>query len=108
MSVNRLPVILLAAGVLLKAFAVVLWRVSKIPVLLNLAMRYDPGAFYFAQEGVTLLFDQRRIAPTSQEIAMFEVLLICGFGIECLAVGYCIKWVVEWLRRVAPREGRSA
>lgn len=95
MSIRRLPVMFLMGGLLVKALLVILWRVSKGPEFTALLTTYDPGAFTFAEKGAALFFDQRRIAPTPGESALFEVLLVIGFGLECMLVGLIVRWFLQ-------------
>lgn len=95
---------LLVGGLLVKALLVILWRVTRGPELMALLTTYDPGAFTFAEKGAALFFDQRRIAPTPGESALFEVLLVIGFGIECFLVGLLVRW---FLQRDQSQRGRE-
>jgi hypothetical protein len=99
MARKRLPAVFLVGGMALKGLLVIAWRLSKAPALLALLTTYDPAGFWFAERTTALLFDHRRIAPTPVEAATFEVLLIVGFGIECLIAGLVISWI---LRRPRP------
>lgn len=85
---RRLPMLFLVAGLAIKGLLVLAWRFSRAPELANLLTSYDPGAFAFAEKGVALLFDPRRIAPTPGESLAFEFLLVLGFGLECMALGF--------------------
>lgn len=84
---KRLPVLFLVAGLAFKGLLVLAWRISEAPELSNLLTIWDPGAFAFAEKGVALIFDPRRIAPTPGEALTFELLLILGFGLESMVVG---------------------
>lgn len=104
MARKRLPAVFFFGGMVLKGLLVVAWRLSKAPALLGLLTTYDPVGFWFAERTTALLFDQRRIAPTSMEALTFELLLILGFGLECLIVGLIIFWIV---RRPGPQHIES-
>jgi len=93
-NIKRLPVIFLVVGLVLKTILVLPWRLSQAPGLLKLAIYYDPGAFHFAERSAGLLFDQRRLVPTSGESVLFEIFLFIGFGIECLLVGFLLRWLL--------------
>jgi hypothetical protein len=98
MNIKRLPIVFLVVGIALKAMLVLLWRLSQIPAILKLLVYYDPGAFHFAEKMAGLFFDQRRLAPTPAESILFEIFLITGFGIECLAIGFLAQWVLRHYR----------
>jgi hypothetical protein len=108
MARKRLPAVFLVGGMALKGLLVIAWRLSKAPALLALLTTYDPAGFWFAEKTRALLFDQRRIAPTPAEAVTFEVLLIVGFGIECLIVGLVIFWILRKLRPPQPIESSVA
>jgi hypothetical protein len=93
MDARRLPIVFMIGGFVCKGLLVGLWRLFKIPEVLNLLTTYDPVAFAFAQRGAALFFDTRRIAPTSGESALFEVLLVIAFSVECLLLGFIIPMV---------------
>lgn len=108
-TIQRLPTLFLAAGLVLKGLLVLTWRLFRIPELLGLLTTYDPGAFWLAEKTTALIFDQRRIAPSSAETIAFELLLIVGFGIECLLLGLLIRWFLRRPNRAAGHTGsRSA
>lgn len=85
---RRLPVLFFVAGLAVKGLLVLAWKFSKAPELSNLLTTYDPGAFALAEKGVGLLFDTRRLAPTPGEALAFDLLLVLGFGLECMVVGF--------------------
>ena len=95
MNIKRLPVVFLLVGLALKTTVLLLWRLSQAPSLLKLAIYYDPGAFHFAEKAAGLFFDQRRLAPTPGESALFDVFLVIGFGIECFVLGLIVQWVLR-------------
>jgi hypothetical protein len=95
MNIKRLPIAFLVAGLVLKTLVLVGWKLWKFPSLLNLAIYYDPGAFHFAERAAGLFFDQRRLAPTPGESALFHVFLIIGFGIECFLIGFLCQWLLR-------------
>ena len=103
MNIKRLPIAFMIGGLVLKALLVLLWKFFRVPELMGLLTTYDPGAFAFAEKGAGLFFDQRRIAPAPGESALFEVLLVIGFGIECLLVGLLVRWFLR--RYQSPRAG---
>ncbi len=90
---RRLPILFLVAGLAIKGLLVLTWRFSQAPELFNLLTSYGPGVFAFAEKGVALLFDPRRIAPTPGESLAFEFLLVLGFGLECIVVGFLCQMV---------------
>lgn len=98
---RRLPILFLVAGLAIKGLLVLAWRFSQAPELSNLLTSYDPGAFAFAEKGVALLFDPRRIAPTPGESLAFELLLVLGFGLECMIVGFLCQMFLR-SRRAQP------
>ena len=93
MKTARLPLIFLVAGLVLKGYLVLLFRLRQIPELIPIVIDYDPGGFWFAEQVTPLFFDPRRFAPTLQEAFFFDVLLVVGFGIECFLIGLLIRWV---------------
>jgi hypothetical protein len=105
MNIKRLPIAFLVVGLVFKTLLVFLWRLWKFPGVLNLLIYYDPGAFHFAEKMAGLFFDQRRLAPTSGESALFEIFLVIGFGIECLVLGFVVQWVLRRFR--GPRSAPS-
>jgi len=98
---KRLPMLFLIAGLAIKGLLVLAWRFSQAPELSKLLTSYDPGALVFAEKGVALLFDPRRIAPTPGESLAFELLLVLGFGLECMIVGFLCQILLRF-RRVEP------
>jgi hypothetical protein len=104
MNIRRLPIAFLVLGLGIKALLVLLWRLWQLPVLPNLLVHYDPGAFHFAEKMTRLFFDPRRLAPPPGEALLFEVFLVIGFGIECLLIGLLVQWVLIRFRvtRSAP------
>lgn len=100
---KRLPLLCLIAGLAIKGLLVLAWRISRASELYSLLTNYDPGAFAFAEKGVALLFDPRRIAPTPSESIAFEFLLVLGFGLECMIVGFLCQ-MFRRSKRVVPVE----
>jgi hypothetical protein len=84
----RTPTLFLICGLVLKAVLVVFWRFSRAPEVLTLLTNYDPVSFWFAEKGVGLFFDSRRIAPGAGEALLFELILVAVFGLECMVVGF--------------------
>lgn len=95
---KRIPILLLVAGLCVKGLLVLALRFSHAPELLNLLTTYDPCAFAFAENTVSLLFDPRRIAPTPSEAVAFDLLLILGFGLECMLVGFLVQIFLHYRR----------
>ncbi len=93
MKIQRLPILLAGCGLVLKGVEILLWRLFQPPLVGKLILTYDPGALWLANTVTPLFFDQRRIAPTTGEAALFEVFLAIGFGLECLLLGSVIQWL---------------
>lgn len=93
MQSKRYPLIFFIGGAAVKTFLIGLWRVTPSPELFHLLTDYDPGAFAFANCGSSLFFDPRRIAPVPGEAMIFEILLVIGFGFECLLIGLLVRWL---------------
>jgi hypothetical protein len=91
MCLRRLPVLLMLGGIGLKGAEVLMWRLSLIPELLKVAIKYDPVPFWLAQTLSPLVFDQRRIFPTAAEATMFDAVLIIACGLEFLLFGFAIQ-----------------
>jgi hypothetical protein len=87
------------AGVLIKVLLVALTKLGDFPSAIDVATRYDPGAFMVANWGSSLFFDPKRIAPGNGEVQFFEALLVIGFGVECLLFGYFIRWLLDVIHR---------
>lgn len=103
MTSKWLPAVFLVGGLVMKGLLLAVWKRFNSLALLNLLTTYDPGAFWFAEKTTALLFDQRRIYPTYQEAIAFELLLVVGFGLECLLVGMVVTWFLRRRRMVEPR-----
>ena len=95
MNIKRLPIVFLAGGLASKALLVLLWKLWQLPGLFGMLISYDPVAFIFAERVAGVFFDQRRFFPTPGEASLFEVLLVIGFGIECLLVGFMLQWLLR-------------
>ena len=95
MNIKRLPIVLLVVGLAFKGILVVLWRLWQIPRLPDLLIYYDPGARYFAEVMTRLFFDYRGITMAAGAPAFYEVFLVVGFGIECLLVGFLLRWLLH-------------
>jgi|ERR1051326_4154917 hypothetical protein len=109
MTVDRIAMVFSLVGTAFKGLVVLLWRLWRFPQLLALATTYDPGGVWFADKLIVLFFDQRRLAPTTAEAVTYEVLLVVGFGIECLLVGAIVGWIARLSsRRRSPEdEGKN-
>ena len=88
---QRLPLLLLLCGALLKASLVVGWRITRNETTFKILTIYDPVSFWLAELGVGLAFDQRRIGPSPLEALTFEVLLILGFALQCFVLGMILR-----------------
>jgi hypothetical protein len=96
-SMKRLPIAFMVGGLLFKAGLEALWKLTGFPEIARLLTTFDPGAVWFATKVTSVLFDQRRIAPTPAEATMFALLLILGFGLECLFLGIIVQqFRVRW------------
>ena len=103
MNRRRLPFILLGLGALTKALLVALTKLGDFPLLITIATRYDPVAFGLANWGSSLLFNPKRLAPGNGEVAVFEALLVVGFGAECFLLGFVIRWFLELTQPTRPK-----
>jgi len=92
MNTKRYPIVFLVGGMMLKGLLVLLSGLIQSAALVSLLTTYDPLAFAFANWGSSLFFDPRRIAPGPGEAQIFGVLLVIGFGIECLLIGFVVRW----------------
>jgi hypothetical protein len=99
MTIKRLPTILFAVGIALKAVEVILWRYFQPSLIYSLAVTYDPLAFWFANATIARIFDQWRIFPELLKPTLFDLLQIIGFGLECLIVGFMVQMLRGWFRR---------
>ena len=95
MSIKRLPITFLFGGVAFKALLVFLWKLWHLPLLANVLIYYDPGARYFAEEITRLFFDYGGLTLAPGAPRFYEVVLVIGFGIECLLVGLLAQWVLR-------------
>ena len=95
----------IADGIPFKTLLVLLWRLWQLPVLRNLLVYYDPGAFHFAERMTRLFFDHKGITMAPGSPAFFEIFLVIGFGIECFVLGFVVQWVLR--RFGSPRSARS-
>ena len=95
MNLKRIPLALFVMAVLVKLLLVVCWRLFHAGGLLSALTTYDPVAFVFAETIIGALFDQRRIVPGQAEGAVFDILLIVGSGLECLLIGYGVRYVLR-------------
>lgn len=100
---RRPPALFLILGLTVKGLLILIWRFNPAPELFELLISYDPAAFAFAEKGVALLFDPRRIAPTPAESLVFEILLALGFGLECMLIAFLCQMLVrsKGTRRIA-------
>jgi|SRR5579862_3205623 len=74
-------------GVVIKSLLMLLWKIFHAPQLLSIIFTWDPLPFAMASKLSSLLFDQRRVAPTEGESITFVVALVVGCGLEFAAVG---------------------
>jgi hypothetical protein len=107
MNRRRLPFVFFGAGVLIKLLLIGLTKLGDFPSVVSIATRYDPFAFMFANWGASLFFSAKRIAPGNGEVQIFEALLAIGFGVECLLLGYIIRWLLGVIPKVPRRYQRS-
>ena len=105
MNIRRLPIAFLVLGLAFKTFLVLLWRYWHSGVLLNLLIYYDPGARYFAEKVTRLFFDYGGITLAPGANAFFDVVLVIGFGIECLLAGFLLRWLLGHFQGQRPDEG---
>jgi hypothetical protein len=94
MNFKRLPILFLVVGIALKAMLVLIWRLSHIPAVLKLLIKYDPAAHRFAEEMTRLFFYHGGFTFAPGAPMSFEVFLVIGFGIECLLLGFVVQWVL--------------
>ncbi len=83
MSLKRLALTVFLTGSVLKATLIIIWRLSRPPVLGLVLTKYDPVAFYVAERTTPIFFGQKRLFPGAGEGLFFEVVLAVAFGIEC-------------------------
>jgi len=89
-----MPVLLMLAGMLLNTVLILAFRLWQTPWVLVPIVELDPLSFEFAEIGLSLFFDRRGIAPSPAQSVAFEGFLVIGFGAQCLAIGYVIRWLV--------------
>jgi hypothetical protein len=99
MNLKRLAITVFLASSALKAALIIIWRVSRLPVLGLLLTKYDPAAFYVAERTTPIFFDQKRLFPGAGEGLFFEVVLTLAFGIECLVIACIVWWFLRSLRQ---------
>ena len=92
--IRRLPIAFLVVGLAFKTSLVLLWRHGSFPGLLNLSIYYDPGASYFAERMTRLFFDHGGITFAPGANMFFDIVLVIGFGIECLVSGLLLRWLL--------------
>jgi hypothetical protein len=106
MNIKRLPLALLATGLVFKTSLVLLWRYDwRFPGLPNLAVYYDPGARYFSEKVTRLFFDFGGITLAPGANTFFDICLVIGFGIECYVLGFVARWL--WGRFGHSEDARS-
>lgn len=105
MNIRRLPIALLAVGLVFKTFLLTLWRFWKPVAVMNLLINYDPGARYFAEKITHLFFDYGGITFAPGANACYEVSLVIGFGMECLLAGFLLRWLLGRFQDQRPNEG---
>jgi hypothetical protein len=94
----RLPLWCALFGVALKALLFLGWTVSENVILVRLLTVYDPISLWLAEEGVSVIFDGRRIWPGGPESLTFEVLLVLGFSLQCFVLGGLVQWLLQTLK----------
>ncbi len=102
---RRLPWILLAAGMVLKAALLALYHVTSTGRYLVLAVGWDPLAVRLTDATVGLFFRAGYAAPGNLEYGLWLVLLVLFFGLECFAVGSLVARVAR-LARPRRAQGR--
>ncbi len=105
MNIKRLPIAFLILGLVFKAFLLVVWRYWRPVAVMDLLIHYDPGARYLAEKVTHLLFDYGGITFAPGANACYEVVLVIGFGIECLLAGFLLRWVLGRFQGQRPDEG---
>jgi len=101
MRTRNLPFLFFLVGVALKGLGVAAWHLWQPDRLDEVLVRFDPLAVWLGDTVTALVFDQRPIAPSEAEIWSFEVLLVLGFGLEFLLLGFVVRLA---LRRFQKRE----
>ncbi len=92
---NHLPLILLTTGLSVKAFLILVWRIFDSRELLRALIVFDPASVWLSEKMTAFLFDSRRLAPTYAEIAVYELFLVIGFGLECFILGVLAAWLLR-------------
>jgi hypothetical protein len=87
----RMPLILMAVGFAAKGAGVIIYRRFQPPGLGAALTTYDPLGFRFADAVLPLFFDLRGIAPPAAASAVFEVVLVMGFAVQCFILGLAIS-----------------
>jgi len=90
----RLPVIFLIVGLGLKGLLDIGWRLTKSPAILRWLTDYDPISLWFADKPTALLFSPGCFGRSGEAVT-FEVLLVGGFGMQCLVVGSTIALLLQ-------------
>ena len=108
MNIKRLPIAFLIMGLVFKAFLLVLWRHWRPVAVMDLLTYYDPGARYLAENVTHLLFDYGGITFAPGANACYEVVLVIGFGIECLLAGFLLRWLLGRFQGQRPNEGLAS
>jgi hypothetical protein len=112
MSTRRIPIAFLAGGLLLKGSLALLWNFVKSPVVSTLLTTSDPGALWLATRTTEVIFgvsNARKEIPAPAEPAIFVLLLIVGFGLECLMIGFVVQRAWRQKRAlVTPEETLTA
>jgi len=83
----------MVAGLAAKSAAVVAYHLFRTPVVVRLLTTYDPLGVLFAERVLPLLFDLRGIAPPPGAPAMYEILLVVGFALQCFVLGFAVSEV---------------
>lgn len=82
---------MMAGGFAAKGAAVIVYRLVGQPGLAALLTTYDPLGLHFAETVLPFFFDLRGIAPPAAAPAVFEVLLVTGFALQCFILGLAIN-----------------
>jgi hypothetical protein len=103
----RIPIAFLISGLVAKGAVLVLWKFDGLrPILLRL-MNLD-GTVWLAFKICNALFDPRREMPAAQEYLVFNSVLILGFGLECLCVGFAVEIIRNRLKPTKPESAPNA
>jgi hypothetical protein len=99
----RVPLILMLGGFAAKGAGILAYRLFRPPGLLRMLTTFDPAGFRFAEAALPLFFDLRGIAPPPAAHAVFEVLLVIGFAVQCFILGLALSEGRRLLRQSVGR-----